>query len=101
MLLNNKLKMIGISKLNAICTFPQYTDEIKVHITCLCLVPYLPVEQQFLQQLNILDYSMRLNIQFELSMLIDVDNFFTTATFKKGLYKISIDVTYSNNWITK
>lgn len=44
---------------------------------------------------------MRLDIQFELSMLIDVDNFFTTATFKKGLNKISIDVIYSNNWITK
>lgn len=97
MLLNNKLKMIRISKLNAI---PQYTDEIKVHITCLCLIPYLPVEQQFLQQLNILDYSMRLNIQFELS-ITDVDNFFTTATFKKGLYKISIDVIYCKNWITK
>ncbi|KAK7826016.1 hypothetical protein U0070_009897 [Myodes glareolus] len=56
---------------------------------------------QFLQQLNILDYSMRLDIQFELSMLIDVDNFFTTATFKKGLHKISIDVIYtlSDSWI--
>lgn len=101
MLLDNILNMIGIDKLNAIGTLPQYTDEIKVHITCLCLIPYLPVEQQFLQQLNILDYSMRLDIKLELSMLIDVDNLFTTATFKKGLQKISINVKCNNNRITK
>lgn len=59
--------------------------------TCLCFVPYLPVKQQLLEQPHVVDYGIRLHVQLTFSVLTDVKNVLTAATFKKGLRKISIN----------